>query len=44
MLNITSNDLYFRDYAYLKKMGDCYKLVKCNEVRRRGYQYTGTHT
>lgn len=43
MLNITSNDLYFRDYAYLKKMGDCYKLVKCNEVRRRGYQYTGTH-
>lgn len=38
---VTSNDLYYRDYAYLKKMGDCYKLVKCNEVRRSGYQQAG---
>lgn len=40
---VTQNDMYFRDYAYLKKMGDCYKLVKCNEVRRPGYQFSGTH-
>lgn len=31
-------DIKFRDYAYLKKLGNSYKLVKCNEVCRKGYE------
>ncbi|MDE6625350.1 MAG: hypothetical protein K2K56_03140 [Lachnospiraceae bacterium] len=30
-------DIYNRDYAYLKKLGNSYKLIKCNEVRRKGF-------
>lgn len=30
--------MYYRDYAYLKKLGNSYKLIKCNEVRRKGYE------
>lgn len=33
-----STDITYRDYAYLKKLGNSYKLIKCNEVRRKGYE------
>lgn len=34
---ITSCNEY-RDYAYLKKLGSSYKLIKCNSVKRKGLE------
>lgn len=31
-------ELSYRDYAYLKKLGNSYKLIKCNEVRKKGLE------
>lgn len=31
-------EIYYRDYAYLKKLGNSFKLIKCNEVRRKGLE------
>lgn len=39
-----STELTYRDYAYLKKLGNSYKLVKCNEVRKKGYEKLDIHT
>ena len=33
-----TTELTYRDYAYLKKLGNSYKLIKCNEVRKKGYE------
>lgn len=33
-----TTDISYRDYAYLKKLGNSYKLIKCNEVRRKGFE------
>lgn len=33
-----TTDISCRDYAYLKKLGNSYKLIKCNEVRRKGFE------
>lgn len=38
----TEEDLYRYDYAFLKKMGAHYKLVRCNKVRRPGYEAIGS--
>ncbi len=35
---IFENDIELRDYAYLKKLGNSYKLIKCNSVRKKGYE------
>lgn len=32
------NDIELRDYAYLKKLGNSYKLILCNSVRKKGYE------
>ncbi len=34
----------YRDYAYLKKLGNSYKLIKCNEVRKKGLETVDIHT
>lgn len=31
-------DSYYRDYAYLKKLGNSYKLIFCNEVKRKNLE------
>lgn len=31
-------DCYNYDYAYLKKLGSCYKLIRCNQVRKKGVE------
>lgn len=33
-----TTDINYHDYAYLKKLGNSYKLIKCNEVRRKGFE------
>lgn len=39
-----SSDISLRDYAYLKKLGNSYKLIKCNEVRKSGYECVKVNT
>lgn len=39
-----SSDITYRDYAYLKKLGNSYKLIKCNEVRRKGFESVNIST
>ena len=33
---VTQN--YYNDYAYLKKLGNSYKLIKCNRVKCKGLE------
>lgn len=33
-----TTEISYYDYAYLKKLGNSYKLIKCNEVRRKGFE------
>lgn len=35
---MVTNDIELRDYAYLKKLGNSYKLILCNSVRKKGYE------
>lgn len=35
---MVTNDIELRDYAYLKKLGNSYKLILCNFVRKKGYE------
>lgn len=37
-MSIYKRDLYNYDYAYLKKLGQSYKLVRCNCVRKKGFE------
>lgn len=39
-----TTELSYRDYAYLKKLGSSYKLIKCNEVRKKGLETVALHT
>lgn len=39
-----TTDNKYRDYAYLKKLGNSYKLIKCNEVRRKGLEKVSLST
>ena len=35
---MVTNDIELRDYAYLKRLGNSYKLILCNSVRKKGYE------
>lgn len=39
-----SEDISYRDYAYLKKLGNSYKLILCNEIRRKGFEQINVST
>ena len=41
---IFKNDIELRDYAYLKKLGNSYKLIKCNSVRKKGFETIESRT
>lgn len=39
-----TTDLHYRDYAYLKKLGNSYKLILCNEVRKKNLETVDVKT
>ena len=39
-----TNDIELCDYAYLKRLGNSYKLIKCNSVRKKGYETLDSKT
>ena len=38
------SDACYHDYAYLKKLGNSYKLIKCNSVKRKGLEVVNIST
>ncbi len=39
-----TDNIELRDYAYLKRLGNSYKLIKCNSVRKKGYEAIDSNT
>lgn len=39
-----TDNIELRDYAYLKRLGNSYKLIKCNSVRKKGYETLDSKT